>query len=170
MEIKKVNIKEKFGFINEFWSPHIVGDLNENYVKLAKIKGEFIWHQHENEDEMFLVVKGNFDMHIKLNCDDENLEVGEKNCEKNRLRIPDVSGQDKKTKSEDKGIENGCEEVSIEKIINIKEGEFIVIPNGVIHKPVAMEEVHLLLIEPKTTLNTGNQKESELTKNKLKYI
>lgn len=170
MEIRKVNIKEKFGLINEFWSPHNVGELNENYVKLAKIKGEFIWHQHENEDEMFLVIKGNFDMHIKLNCDDENLEVGEKNCEKNRLGIPDESAKDKNTKSEVKGIENGGEEVIIEKIINIKEGEFIVIPKGVIHKPVAVEEVHILLIEPKTTLNTGDKNDSELTKNILKYI
>lgn len=146
MEIKKVNIKEKFGLINEFWSPNIAGELNDNFVKLAKIKGEFIWHFHKDEDEMFLVIKGNFDMHIKL--------------------TEDVSDEKKVAMKNE-----SCKDIVInEKVIKIKEGEFIIIPKGVIHKPVAEEEVHLLLIEPKTTLNTGDQKESELTKNKLKYL
>lgn len=132
--------------INEFWSPNIAGELNDNFVKLAKIKGEFIWHFHKDEDEMFLVIKGNFDMHIKLTEDGSD----EKKVAMKNESYKDI--------------------VINEKVINIKEGEFIIIPKGVIHKPVAEEEVHLLLIEPKTMLNTGDQKESELTKNKLKYL
>jgi len=116
--------------IKEFWSPHIAGEFNENYIKFAKIKGEFIWYHHKDEDEMFLVIKGKFDMHLK-------------------------------TEKFGKTVEN---------ILTINEGEFIVIPKGVEHKPVAKEEVHLLLIEPKTTINTGNEKNSKLTKTNLKTI
>jgi mannose-6-phosphate isomerase-like protein (cupin superfamily) len=110
MKLEKINLEEKFDKISEYYQPKIAGELNDNYVKLAKLKGEFIWHRHENEDELFLVAKGNLQMKLR-----------------------------------DKDIE-------------IKEGEFIIIPKGVEHKPVANEEVHLLLIEPKSTLNTGNIK------------
>ena len=103
--------------INEYYKPKITGELNENYVKLAKLKGEFIWHKHEKEDELFLVVKGNLLMKLR------------------------------------------------DKEIEIKEGEFIIIPKGIEHKPVADQEVHLLLIEPKSTLNTGNIDNEKTVKN-----
>ena len=111
-----VNIAEKLNHIQQHWSPHIVGELNDSYIKLAKLKGEFIWHHHDQEDEMFLVVRGNLLM---------------------RLRDQDL---------------------------RVKEGEFVIIPRGVEHLPVAEEEVHVMLLEPKTTVNTGNVT-SEETKN-----
>jgi mannose-6-phosphate isomerase-like protein (cupin superfamily) len=103
-----VNIAQKFDLIDEFWSPRIVGELNDSYIKLAKLKGEFVWHHHDNEDEMFLVVKGR--LTIKLR----------------------------------------------ERDILLEEGEFAIIPKGVEHRPIAAKEVHVLLLEPKTTRNTGN--------------
>lgn len=106
--MNKINLAEKFGLFNEYWSPKIAGELNGSYIKLAKLKGEFDWHHHENEEEMFLVVKG--ELIIKFRDED----------------------------------------------IAINAGEFIVIPRGVEHLPVAPEEVHVMLIEPKETLNTGN--------------
>ena len=106
--MNKINLAEKFGLFNEYWSPKIVGELNGSYIKLAKLKGEFDWHHHENEEEMFLVVKG--ELIIKFRDKDVAISVG----------------------------------------------EFIVIPRGVEHLPVAPEEVHVMLIEPKETLNTGN--------------
>ena len=106
--IEKINLAQKFSLFQEYWSPKIAGDLNDSYVKLVKLKGEFVWHQHEAEDELFLVVKG------KLLI---------------RLRDRDIW---------------------------LEEGEFVIIPRGVEHLPVADEEVHALLLEPKTTLNTGD--------------
>jgi mannose-6-phosphate isomerase-like protein (cupin superfamily) len=106
--MEKVNLAQKFNLFQEHWQPKIVGDLNDSYIKLAKLKGEFIWHYHEDEDELFLVVKGQ--LVIKLRSGD----------------------------------------------ITLDEGEFVIIPRGVEHMPVAQEEVQILLIEPKTTLNTGN--------------
>ena len=106
--MEKVDIAQKFNLFQEHWSPKIVGELNDSYVKLAKIKGEFVWHHHENEDELFLVVKG-------------------------RLLI--------KFRERD---------------VWLNEGEFLIIPKGVEHLPVAKEEVHILLLEPKSTVNTGN--------------
>ncbi len=106
--MEPVNLVEKFGRFREYWSPKIVGELNDAYIKVVKLKGEFIWHHHEREDELFLVVKGT--LRIKL----RNREL------------------------------------------RIREGEFVTIPKGVEHLPVADEEVHVVLIEPKTTLNTGN--------------
>lgn len=108
--MEKVNLAEKFKLFQEHWSPKIVGEVNDCYLKVVKIKGEFVWHHHDNEDEMFMVIKGRFLMKLK-----------------------------------DRDIE-------------LEEGEFIVIPRGVEHMPVADEEVEVLLIEPKTTLNTGNVK------------
>lgn len=106
--METVNLAEKFGLFTDYWSPKIAGELNDLYLKLAKLKGEFVWHHHEHEDELFLVVKGR--LLIKLRDRD----------------------------------------------IWLSQGEFVVIPKGVEHMPVAEEEVHVLLIEPKTTLNTGN--------------
>jgi mannose-6-phosphate isomerase-like protein (cupin superfamily) len=104
-----VNLSQKFDLFQEHWSPRIVGELNDSYVKLAKLKGEFVWHKHESEDELFLVVKGQ--LQIKLRDRD----------------------------------------------LLIKEGEFVIIPKGVEHCPVAAAEVQVLLLEPKSTLNTGDQ-------------
>jgi mannose-6-phosphate isomerase-like protein (cupin superfamily) len=106
--IEKVSLKEKLGSFRDYWSPKIVGELNESFVKLVKLKGEFVWHHHEAEDELFLVLKGTLLM---------------------RLRDRDIQ---------------------------VEEGEFIVIPRGVEHLPIADEEVHVLLLEPKSTLNTGD--------------
>ena len=105
--MKKVNLAEKFNLFNEYWSPRIVGELNGQYVKLAKFKDEFMWHSHANEDELFLVIKGT-------------------------LRIEFREGS-----------------------VTLKEGEFYIVPKGVEHKPVADEEAHILLLEPKSTKQTG---------------
>ena len=104
----KINLSEKFALFSEQWRPKIVGELNDAHVKLAKLQGEFVWHQHENEDEMFMIHKG-------------------------RLLI----------KFRDKDVW-------------LDKGEFLIIPKGIEHKPVAEEEVELILIEPKTTVNTGD--------------
>jgi mannose-6-phosphate isomerase-like protein (cupin superfamily) len=106
--MNKINLADKFSQIHEYWKPYIAGELNGQLVKLDKLKGEFIWHHHENEDEMFLVVKGRF-----------------------RIEFRD-------------------------KTVWLEEGEFIVVPRGVEHKPVADEEAWILLFEPGSTLNTGN--------------
>lgn len=106
--IEKVNLRDKLDLFQEFWSPKIVGELNDSHVKLAKLKGEFVWHRHEQEDELFLVLKGR--LLIKLR----------------------------------------------ERDIWLDEGEFVVIPKGVEHLPVAPEEVHVMLLEPRSTLNTGD--------------
>lgn len=106
--IEKVNLADKFNLFKEHWSPKIAGEVNDSYVKLVKVKGEFVRHRHETEDELFLVIKG-------------------------RLTI----------KFRDRDIK-------------LEEGEFIVVPRGVEHMPVAEEEAHVLLLEPKSVLNTGN--------------
>lgn len=106
--MEKVNIAEKLKRIRGFWKPHIVGELNGQYVKLTKLKGRFIWHHHKDEDEMFLVLKGRL-----------------------LMEFPDRQ-------------------------LWIEDGEFIIIPRGVEHRPNAKEEVHVLLFEPVSTLNTGN--------------
>lgn len=104
----KVNIADCFSRINEHWSPRVAGELNGQHVRLAKLKGEFVWHRHEHEDEMFLVISGTLLM---------------------RLRDRDIE---------------------------INEGEFLIVPRGVEHLPVAEQEVQVLLFEPAATLNTGN--------------
>lgn len=119
--MEKVNLSEKFSLFTEHWSPKIAGELNGQMVKLVKFKGEFVWHHHDNEDELFYVVKGSFDMHF------------------------------------------------LDKIVTINEGEFIIIPRGVEHKPVAKEEVEVMLFEPASTLNTGNVV-NEKTKSDLQQI
>ena len=106
--MEKVNVGQKFAAFDEHWSPKIAGELNGQYVKLGKFLGEFIWHHHDDEDEMFLVVKGRF-----------------------RMEFRDRSEW-------------------------IEEGEFVVVPRGVEHRPVAEEEAHVMMFEPASTLNTGN--------------
>lgn len=108
--LEVINLNAKFSLFNDHWHPRIVGELNDSHVKLAKLKGEFIWHHHENEDELFLVVSGKLVI---------------------RLRDRDLT---------------------------IQPGEFVIIPRGVEHLPVAAEEVQVLLLEPKSTLNTGDIK------------
>jgi len=117
----KVNLAEKFSLFQEHWSPKIIGEVNDAYVKAVKFKGEFLWHQHENEDELFLVVKGRMRMHLR------------------------------------------------DRTIDVNPGEFIIIPRGVEHMPVAEEETQVILLEPKTTLNTGNVR-NERTRAKLERI
>ena len=117
----KVNLKEKLALFNEQWSPKIVGELNGQFVKLVKFQGPFVWHHHDAEDEMFMVVKGRF-----------------------RMEYEDRSEW-------------------------IEEGEFIIVPRGVEHRPVADEEAHVLLFEPASTLNTGNV-ENERTVAQLERI
>lgn len=106
--IETVNLQQKFALFSEHYKPHIVGELNDCYVKVVKLKGEFLWHHHDNEDELFLVVKGTLLMKFR---DHDSV---------------------------------------------IREGEFVIVPRKVEHMPVAHEEVHVVLIEPKSTLNTGN--------------
>ncbi len=111
--IDKVNLSEKFALFTDYWNPKIVGELNNFHVKLVKIEGEFVWHHHDVEDELFLVVKGTLLMKMR------------------------------------------------EKDVRVNEGEFIIIPHGVEHKPVAESECHIMLFEPKETLNTGNVQDAK---------
>jgi len=106
--MEKVNLAEKFSLFQDYWSPKIVGELNDSYLKVVKLKGEFVWHHHEVEDELFLVVKGRLLI---------------------KLRDRDIA---------------------------LEEGEFVIIPRGVEHCPVAEEEVQVVLLEPKSTVNTGD--------------
>src|SRR5579884_2394392 len=110
--MEKVNLAQKFSTIADYYNPRIAGEINDSYVKLVKLKGEFVWHHHDVEDELFFVVKGTLRMLWK------------------------EDGRERETR--------------------VAPGEFLIMPHGVEHKPVADEEVHLMLLEPKTTLNTGN--------------
>ena len=102
-----VNLAQKFSLIGDYWKPRIAGEINDSYLKLVKVKGEFVWHHHEVEDELFLVVKGRLLMRFR------------------------------------------------DREVTINEGEFLIVPHGVEHCPVAEAEVELILLEPKTTVNTG---------------
>ncbi len=106
--IRKVSLAEKLGSFQDHWSPKIVGEVNDAFVKLVKFQGDFVWHHHDTEDELFLVVKGRLRMRLR----DGELVVGE--------------------------------------------GELVIVPRGIEHLPVADKETHVLLFEPKTTVNTGN--------------
>jgi mannose-6-phosphate isomerase-like protein (cupin superfamily) len=117
----KVNVDEKLSLFSDHWNPRIVGELNGQHVKLAKFKGPFTWHKHDNEDEMFYVLKGEFDLEFR------------------------------------------------DKTIRIREREFVIVPRGVEHRPVADAEVEVMLFEPVTTLNTGNVQD-EFTKNQLDHL
>lgn len=112
-----VSLAQKFSLFSEHWSPKIVGELNGQQVKLAKLKGEFVWHHHDNEDELFLVVKGQLLMKFR------------------------------------------------DREVYVNEGEFIIVPKGVEHLPVAKEETHIMLLEPASTLNTGNIENDRTVKN-----
>ena len=106
--MKTVNLQETFGRFSDYWSPKIIGEVNDCHVKAVKLNGEFVWHHHDREDELFLVVKGTLRMKFR-----------------DREAI-------------------------------VQEGEFLIVPHGVEHLPVADEETHVVLLEPKSTLNTGN--------------
>lgn len=110
-----VNVKNKLEKVNEYWSPKIVGELNDDKVQVVKLKGEFVWHKHEVEEELFFVIKGKLLIHFRDRTEE------------------------------------------------INEGEFLIVPKGIEHKPEAKEEVHIVLIEPKGTVNTGDAVNSELT-------
>ena len=111
--MQKVNLDEKLASFSDHWSPKIVGDLNGQQVKLVKFQGEFVWHHHQHEDELFLVLRGSFRMDYR----------------------------------DDRGAE---------KALEVGQGEFVIVPRSIVHRPVADREVHLLLFEPAGTLNTGN--------------
>jgi mannose-6-phosphate isomerase-like protein (cupin superfamily) len=119
--MEKVNVEEKLLTFSDYFNPRIAGELNGQHIKLVKFKGEFVWHHHEKEDELFYVVKGSFDMHMR------------------------------------------------DKVITVNEGEFIIMPRRVEHKPVANEEVEIMLFEPASTVNTGNII-SEKTRTNLESI
>lgn len=119
--LNKVNLAEKFSLFDGYWEPKIAGELNNQHIKLAKLKGEFVWHHHENEDEFFMVIKG----HLTIRLKDKNIELDE--------------------------------------------GEFCIIPKGIEHMPVAVEEVHVMMFEPVSTVNTGSA-ESDKTVSDLERI
>jgi len=119
--MNKVNVDEKLSLFSKHWDPKIVGELNGQYVKLVKFKGEFVWHKHDNEDEMFYVLKGKFNMEYR------------------------------------------------DKTVEINENEFVIVPKGVEHRPVAAAEASVLLFEPKTILNTGDTR-NKFTKENLQEI
>lgn len=121
MTPQKVNIAEKLDQFADHWNPRIVGELNGQHVKLAKFQGEFVWHKHDHEDELFLVVRGAFRMELR------------------------------------------------DKTVSLAAGDFIIIPKGTEHRPVADEEVHVMLFEPAGTLNTGDQV-SGLTRRTLETL
>ena len=107
--ILKVSLMEKFGAIKEYWTPRIAAELNGQYLKLVKVKGEFLWHKHDNEDELFLVVKGKLEIHLR------------------------------------------------DQVVTLNDNDFLVVPKDVEHKPVAAKEVLVILLEPKSTVNTGDK-------------
>ena len=119
--MKKVNVAEKLSLFSDHWNPRIVGQLNGQHIKIAKIKGEFVWHKHDDEDEMFFVIEGKFSMEFR------------------------------------------------DKTIQLNKGEFLIVPRGTEHKPVAYEEASIMLFEPETTLNTGNSI-GILTREKLESL
>ena len=114
---KKINIQDKLSLFNDHWNPRIIAELNKQHVKLAKIKGEFIWHKHDHEDEMFLVLKGTLKIAFR------------------------------------------------DKTETINENEIIIVPKGVEHRPIAEEEVSIMLFEPATTINTGDLDNERTRKN-----
>lgn len=119
--MQPVNLIEKLSLFSDYWNPRIVGELNGQHVKLVKFQGEFVWHKHDEEDELFYVVKGSFIMEFR------------------------------------------------DKVSKLNEGEFLIVPKGVEHRPVAKHEVHIMLFEPAYTLNTGDTK-GELTRELLQRV
>ncbi len=121
LHMNKINIHKKFKLFNDQWSPKVIGELNGQAVKIAKVKGEFVWHNHEHEDELFYIIRGT----LKIEFRDRTIELNE--------------------------------------------GEMLIVPKGVEHKPIAEEEVWLMLFEPISTKHTGTVK-SELTVEKYEYL
>jgi mannose-6-phosphate isomerase-like protein (cupin superfamily) len=119
--MEKVNIREKLALFSDYWNPRIVGELNGQHVKLAKFRGEFVWHSHAGEDELFLVVHGSFRMDFR------------------------------------------------DRSVTLNEGEFLIVPRGVEHRPVAEQEVEVMLFEPAQIKHTG-EVESELTVHEYQRI
>ncbi|MBL0136361.1 MAG: cupin domain-containing protein [Chitinophagaceae bacterium] len=119
--MEKINIPSKLALFSDYWNPRIVGELNGQHVKLVKLKGEFVWHHHDNEDELFFVISGILKMEFR------------------------------------------------DKTVEIHPNEFIIVPKGVEHRPVADNEVSIMLFEPNTTLNTGNTR-GELTRDQLEKL
>jgi mannose-6-phosphate isomerase-like protein (cupin superfamily) len=117
-----INLTEKFTRFSDYWSPKIIGELNENHIKLVKFQGRFVWHKHEDEDEMFLVIKGT----MKILFGDHT--------------------------------------------VTLQAGEMIIVPKGVEHCPEAEEEVHVLLVEPKTVLNTGDAEDQSKAAHRLEWV
>ena len=105
--MNKINLQEKLGLFSDHWNPRLIGQVNSTAIKLVKFQGEFVWHSHELEDEMFLVISGSFEMHFR------------------------------------------------DKVVSLETGETIIVPRGMEHKPVALNEVSVMLIEPSSTINTG---------------
>jgi mannose-6-phosphate isomerase-like protein (cupin superfamily) len=120
-DVNKVNLRDKLALFSDHFNPRVVGRINDTAVRLVKFQGEFVWHHHELEDEMFLVLDGSFEMHFR------------------------------------------------DRVVRVDIGEFLIVPKGVEHKPVAANEVSILLVEPATTLNTGNTI-GDLTRTKLETI
>ena len=120
-KMEKVNIQDKLSLFSDYWNPRIVGELNNQHVKLVKFQGEFVWHKHDHEDELFYVVEGEFNMELR------------------------------------------------DKTFTLHQGEFLIVPRGVEHRPVAEKEVSIMLFEPNTTLNTGDAS-SKLTRSELERI
>jgi mannose-6-phosphate isomerase-like protein (cupin superfamily) len=110
--VNVVNLAEKFSRFTDYWNPRIVGEVNDLHVKVVKLKGEFIWHHHEKEDELFLVTRGTLRMQFREGGQEREVKIGP--------------------------------------------GEFVVVPKGTEHRPIGDEEVHIVLFEPRSTLNTGN--------------
>ena len=119
--MQAINLQDKFNLFSDHWNPRIVGELNGQHVKLVKFVGPFVWHKHDHEDELFLVVQGSFNMEFR------------------------------------------------DKTITLNTGEFLIVPKGVEHRPVAEQEVSVLLFEPANTLNTGDTR-NDFTKDKLENI
>ena len=115
--MQKINIIEKLSLFSDHWNPRVVGRLNGQHVRLAKFQGEFVWHQHDQEDEFFLVIHGSFEMQFR------------------------------------------------DRVETLNEGDFIIVPRGVEHCPRAAEEVHVMLFEPATTLNTGETENERTVRN-----
>lgn len=120
--VEKVVLAEKFGLINDHWNPRIAGELNGQQVKLAKFLGPFEWHHHAHEDEFFMVMKGQIEIHLR------------------------------------------------DKVVTLQPGEFLIVPRGVEHRPVANEEAEVLMFEPASTVNTGNLENSDRTRTRLSSI
>ena len=119
--MNKINLREKLSLFNEHWTPKIIGELNGQYIKLAKVKGEFIWHNHDQEDELFMVLKGSL-----------------------KMELPNEK-------------------------IQLNEGEILIVPKGINHRPIAEDEVHLLMFEPISTAHTGDVR-TEMTVDDQEWI